>query len=43
MSSKVPKVQNNIQIAELGTLSQALGVRYDENVAKIGYTNSCYK
>lgn len=36
MSSKVPKVQNNIQIAELGTLSQAIGVRYDENAAKIG-------
>lgn len=36
MSSKVPKVQNNIQIAELGTLSQAIGVRYDENLSKIG-------
>ena len=36
MSSKVPKVQNNIQIAELGTLSQGIGSRYDENTAKIG-------
>ena len=32
----VGKVNKNIQIAELGTLSQGIGVRYDENAAKIG-------
>ena len=32
----VGKVNKNIQIAELGTLSQAIGVRYDENLSKIG-------
>ena len=32
----IGKINKNIQIAELGTLAQAIGARYDENAAKIG-------
>lgn len=34
--AKIGKVAGAIQIAELGTLAQAIGARYDENAAKIG-------